>query len=136
MPDTVSTTLRRLVFDRANGCCEYCLLAQNVAAHKHEPDHIIPRQHDGETTSDNLALACARCNRYKGYNIGSYDPETGELVAFYNPRRQKWSDHFRLVENIITPLTPNGRVTAKMLHFNDVDRIEERERLIAVNLYP
>ena len=136
MPDTVSTTLRRLVFDRANGCCEYCLLAQNVAAYKHEPDHIIPRQHDGETTSDNLALACARCNRYKGYNIGSYDPETGELVAFYNPRRQKWSDHFQLVESIITLLTPDGRVTAKMLHFNDLDRIEERERLIAVNLYP
>ena len=55
---------------------------------------------------------------------------------FTIPRWQKWSDHFQLVESIITPLTSNGRVTAKMLHFNDPDRIEERERLIAVNLYP
>ncbi|MCB0172368.1 MAG: HNH endonuclease [Anaerolineae bacterium] len=136
MADPLSTTLRQLVFDRANGRCEYCLLAQSVSAHKHEPDHIIPRQHDGETTAGNLALACARCNRYKGYNVGSYDPESGELVPFYNPRRQEWSDHFRLEGASIAPLTPEGWVTAKMLHFNDANRIEERERLMAVDLYP
>ena len=136
MPETISTTLRQLVFDRAGGRCEYCLLAQSVAAHKHEPDHIIPKQHDGETTADNLALACARCNRYKGYNVGSYDPESGELVPFYNPRRQEWADHFRLEGATITPLTPEGRVTAKMLHLNDTDRLEERERLLTVKLYP
>jgi hypothetical protein len=136
MPETISTTLRQFVFDRADGRHEYCLLAQSVAAHKHEPDYIIPRQHDGETTADNLALACSRCNRYKGYNVGSYDPESGELVPFYNPRRQEWADHFRLEEATITPLTPEGRVTAKMLRLNEADRIEERERLLAVNLYP
>lgn len=136
MAESISTALRQLVFDRANGRCEYCLLAQNVAAHKHEPDHIIPKQHDGETTADNLALVCTRCNRYKGYNVGSYDPESGVLVPFYNPRRQKWTDHFRLGGAVVTPLTPEGRVTAKMLHFNDVSRVEERERLIVVGLYP
>jgi hypothetical protein len=112
------------------------LLSQAVAAHKHEPDHIIPKQHDGETSADNLALACARCNRYKGYNIGSYDPDTGALVPFYNPRTQKWSGHFQLEEAIIQPLTAAGRVTIKMLHLNDPDRIEERERLIEIRLYP
>jgi hypothetical protein len=136
MTETVSTSLRQLVSERADGRCEYCLLPQTVAAHKHEPDHIIPRQHDGETTADNLALACFRCNRYKGYNVGSYDPETGELVAFYNPRKQEWANHFRLEGATIIPLTREGRVTVKMLHFNDADRVEERERLMAVNLYP
>jgi len=51
-----------------------------MAAHRHEPDHIIPIQHGGEATEDNLALAWMRCNRYKGPNVGSFDPETGALV--------------------------------------------------------
>jgi hypothetical protein len=135
MPDTISTALRQLVFERAEGRCEYCLLPQNVVAHKHEPDHIIPRQHDGETIANNLALACARCNRYKGYNVGSFDPETGELVPFYNPRTQEWSAHFERKGAVIHPLTAAGRVTVKMLHLNDTDRVEERQRLIEVNLY-
>jgi hypothetical protein len=136
MPETISPALRQLVFDRAEGRCEYCLLPQTVVAHKHEPDHIIPKQHDGETQADNLALACVRCNRYKGYNVGSFDPETGDLVAFYNPRSQVWLAHFQLEGAVIHPLTPEGRVTAKMLHFNDADRVEERQRLIAIDLYP
>ncbi|GIK41339.1 MAG: HNH endonuclease [Chloroflexota bacterium] len=136
MAETISPALRELVFERAMARCEYCLLPQSIAAHKHEPDHIIPRQHDGEINADNLALACVRCNRYKGYNVGSFDPETGRLVPFYNPRTQIWSEHFRLEGAIIHPLTPQGRVTAKMLHFNDTERVEERERLIAVKLYP
>lgn len=88
MAETISPALRQLVFERAEARCEYCLLPQSIAAHNHEPDHIIPRQHDGETHADNLALACVRCNRYKGYNVGSFDPETGQLVPFYNPRTQ------------------------------------------------
>lgn len=136
MAETISSALRQLVFERAAGRCEYCLLPQAIAAHKHEPDHIIPKQHDGQTTADNLALACARCNRYKGSNVGSFDPETGQLVPFYHPRRQAWAVHFRLENARIEPLTPEGRVTVKMLHFNDADRVEERQRLIEVNLYP
>lgn len=136
MAETISVALRQFTFERAKGRCEYCLLSQMVAAHKHEPDHIIPKQHDGETTADNLALACARCNRYKGYNVGSYDPETGALVPFYNPRTQEWSTHFQLEGGIIQPLTAEGRVTIKMLHINDPERVEERERLIEVKLYP
>ena len=111
-------------------------LRQLVAAHKHEPDHIIPLQHDGRTTENNLALACARCNRYKGYNVCSFDPETGELIPFFHPRKQFWPEHFELDGAFIRPLTAQGRVTAKMLHINDNDRLKERERLIALNLYP
>lgn len=136
MAETVSSALRQLVFERANGRCEYCLLSQMFAAHKHEPDHILPLQHDGKTEANNLALACPRCNRYKGYNVGSFDPETGELVAFFNPRKHEWGDHFRLDGAIIQPLTAQGRVTVKMLHLNDSNRLEERAKLIQLNLYP
>ena len=136
MPETIPSTLRRLVFARAEGRCEYCLLPQAAVVYRHEPDHIIPRQHGGKTTADNLALACTRCNRYKGPNVGSFDPETGNLVPFFNPRTQTWTDHFRLDGPVICPLTPEGRVTVKILRLNDPLRIEEREALIEIGLYP
>jgi hypothetical protein len=135
MPTDIQADLRRLVFDRAEGRCEYCLLPQASAVYQHEPDHIVPRQHDGGTTADNLALSCTRCNRYKGPNVGSFDPETGELVPFYNPRTQAWADHFRLYGPAIQPLTPEGRVTVKILRLNDAVRIEERALLIEAGLY-
>ena len=31
-----------------------------------EVEHILPMIAGGETTEDNLCLACPRCNRYKG----------------------------------------------------------------------
>jgi hypothetical protein len=110
-------------------------MPQSASAFGHEPDHIIPVQHSGKTEADNLALACLRCNRRKGPNIGSLDPETGALVPFFNPRRQKWQEHFRLAGAMIQPLTPEGRVTAKILRLNEPPRVEEREHLIALGLF-
>jgi len=36
---------------------------------------------------------------------------------------------------IIQPITPEGRVTVKILHLNDEDRVVERLRLIEAGLY-
>ena len=131
----ISAGLRRLVAERAEKRCEYCLLPEQVSLSKHEPDHILPFQHGGETEADNLSLACMRCNRYKGPNVGSYDPVTGELVPFFNPRKQKWSDHFELKDGIICPLTSEARVTVKIFRMNDEDRVAERQRLINAGLF-
>jgi len=136
MSADVPTTLRELVFERAQGRCEYCLIPERAGAFRHEPDHILPVQHDGKTEAGNLALACIRCNRAKGPNVGSFDPETGALVPFFNPRTHTWQDHFHLAGAIIHPLTPHARVTVKILRLNDATRIDERERLIAIGLYP
>ena len=127
MSADMPASLRRLVAERAGYCCEYCLLPQAMALHQHEPDHIVPRQHSGETHENNLALACLRCNRYKGPNVGSFDPLTGVLVPLFNPRTQPWSAHFEWDGATIRPLTPEGRVTVKILRFNDADRIAERQ---------
>ena len=136
MSAEISASLRKLVRERAKESCEYCLMPQSVSAFEHEPDHIIPIQHGGDTTSENLALACLRCNRRKGPNVGSFDPKTGALVSFYNPRLQKWKEHFRLKDGSIQPLTPEARVTVKILRFNDEQRVDERNRLTALGLYP
>lgn len=125
-----------VVSQRAGERCEYCMLSEAVSLHKHEPDHIIPRQHGGESVADNLALACLRCNRHKGPNVGSFDPLTGRLTPFFNPRQQEWAEHFRLEQAEIIPLTPEARVTVRIFHLNDADRVAERQALMNVGLYP
>jgi hypothetical protein len=132
----ISAALRREVRERARERCEYCLLAETQVFFPHEPDHLIARQHGGETVSANLALACFDCNRFKGPNIASLDPVTGELAPLFNPRMQRWSEHFKPKGGRIIPLTAVGRATEKMLRLNLIVRIEARERWIALGLYP
>ncbi len=51
--------------------------------------HIIARQHGGESGLDTLALACLHCNQHKGPNIAGRNPETGEVVELFHPRRDQ-----------------------------------------------
>jgi len=124
----ISESLRRLVEERASHQCEYCKLPAAVSFYPHEVDHIIALKHGGETSVDNLAYACWRCNRYKGTDLGSFEPLTGEFSFLFNPRTQEWTEHFAFVDNRIDGLTPEGRTTAQLLQFNSDDRLAERER--------
>lgn len=132
----ISAALRREVRERARKRCEYCLLAELQASFPHEPDHLIALKHGGETSFANLVLACIDCNRFKGSDIASLDPLTSELVALFNPRTQKWSEHFQLNGGQIIPLTATGRATERLLKFNLPSRIKLRERRAALGLYP
>jgi hypothetical protein len=118
----ISPALRQLVTQRANNRCEYCLFPQRATLFTFEMEHIIAEKHGGKTTADNLALACPYCNRAKETDLGSIDPYTGRLIAFFNPRTQAWTEHFQLNQNaeilLLTPpyaealqlrLTPEGR---------------------------
>ena len=104
----IPTALRQVVRERADGRCEYCLYPQAMSFLVFEVEHIIAEKHGGTTTADNLALACPYCNRFKGTDLGSLDPETGQLTPFFNPRTQRWAEHFRLDGARIVPLTPEG----------------------------
>jgi 5-methylcytosine-specific restriction endonuclease McrA len=75
----ISANLRRLVAERADQHCEYCLLPADVAFFPHEVDHVVALKHGGQTDAANLALACWRCNRHKGTDLGSFDPATGQF---------------------------------------------------------
>jgi len=130
-----SAVLRRAVADRAQHCCEYCGLADDAALVPHEPDHIIGVQHGGGTILANLAHACFRCNRFKGPNIATHDPQTGRMVPLFNPRAERWEVHFRLDGPQIVPLTPIGRGTALLLRFNDEERLLLRAELIRQGRY-
>ncbi|NER52136.1 MAG: HNH endonuclease [Symploca sp. SIO1A3] len=131
----ITKELKRLVSNRAEGLCEYCLISEEDSGGC-QFDHIISVKHGGETTADNLAYACLYCNLNKGTDLGSIIWHTGELVRFFNPRLDSWSEHFRLEGAMINSLTDIGEVTARILQFNSSDRLLERQLLIDVNRYP
>jgi 5-methylcytosine-specific restriction endonuclease McrA len=58
----IPDALRRLVVERASQRCEYCLLPDGLSFYPHEVDHVIALKHQGQTTAENLAYACWRCN--------------------------------------------------------------------------
>ena len=128
--------LRLANWRRAGGCYEYCLIHEEDWLVLHQPDHIIAEQHGGQAVLDNLALACIKCNRLKGPNIASIDPETGQGIFLFHPRRDKWSDHFKLEGARIAPLTATGRATATLLKFNVPERVESRQLLMFAGRYP
>jgi len=45
----IPSALRRLIYDRAKGCCEYCRISEATAFAAHEIDHIIAEKHGGLT---------------------------------------------------------------------------------------
>lgn len=94
----IPAKLRRLVYELADRRCEYCLIPEIAVLAAHEVDHIISQKHGGSTESENLALSCALCNKRKGSDIASLDEETGDIVALYHPRRERWLDHFQLAD--------------------------------------
>ncbi len=127
----ISASLRRYVEERASFLCEYCLFDSSLSFFPHEVDHIIAVKHGGKTDQDNLALACWRCNRYKGTDLGSFDPQTNTFSFLFNPRLQDWSEHFTLEETRILGLTPEGRTTSNLLQLNSDERLTERGRLLS-----
>ncbi|MFM7369918.1 MAG: HNH endonuclease [Sphaerospermopsis kisseleviana] len=132
----INLETRRLVVERAGNICEYCLISAVDRSSGCQVDHIISVKHGGTSTEDNLCYACVFCNLQKGTDLGSINWRNGELVRFFNPRRDFWGDHFRLEEAVIQPLTDIGEVTARILDFNNDDRIQERQFLIEVGKYP
>ena len=127
---------RRLVKERADQLCEYCLTAELDSFLGFDIDHIISEKHGGPTILDNLAFACVFCNQAKGSDIGSIYWESNEYVRLFHPRRDQWSDHFQFVGRRIEALTPIGKVTARLLKFNGSTRIQEREILTSIGRFP
>ncbi len=131
----VSAALRRLVISRAARECEYCLLHEDDTFFGCHVDHIISEKHGGQTTAENLALACAFCNLHKGSDLASLT-SAGHLCRLFHPRRDHWNDHFFLDGAFIEPRTDVGQVTANLLKLNAPDRLLERRTLIEAGLYP
>jgi hypothetical protein len=134
---TITRAQRDLIHERAGDCCEYCRVAQGDRLSKFQIDHIIPVKHGGSDDIDNLCLACLKCDGFKGPNVAALDPVTGEATKLYDPRRQKWDDHFQInPDATLTGVSPAGRATLVVLRINEESRVKQRWMAMFLGEYP
>ncbi|MEO0895439.1 MAG: HNH endonuclease signature motif containing protein [Bacteroidota bacterium] len=128
---------RKAVSERAMGMCEYCLMHEDDGFFTFHIDHIISLKHGGTNELDNLCLACMFCNGNKSSDIGTILLPGDRFIRLYNPRKDKWQDHFTFDkdEGILQAKTDIGRATIKVLEMNKKDRCMERESLAKLDRY-
>ena len=128
--------IRQIVRERAYDRCEYCRTPQAAAPFiTFHVEHIVARQHAVDDSLSNLALACPDCNRHKGPNLVTLLPGISDYLRLFNPRSDRWSEHFSLNGATIEGLSDIGRATAQLLQFNSNERIEIRRWMIETGAY-
>jgi hypothetical protein len=134
----IPRAMRDRVAEQARHRCGYCLTAEAVVGTPMELDHIIPEALGGLTEEDNLWLACSLCNDHKGDRIAALDPDSGEVVQLFNPRRQTWKQHFRWSPegDQIVGRTPTGRATVLALRLNRPVLVRARQLWVMVGWHP
>ena len=133
-----SESERLFVQQRANGCCEYCLTRYDFSSETFEMEHIIALVLNGTNELSNLAFSCGGCNNRKGQKIFAIDPISGVMSPLYNPRIDKWSDHFAWRDDytIIEGLSIMGRATVDQLKLNRLGVVNLRRALFLVGVHP
>lgn len=121
--DFVQAQVRR----RAKQLCEYCHASEQWQYVRFTIEHVIPLDVGGSNELSNLALACFHCNRRKSNRTTGTDPDSNLEVPLFNPRRDRWSEHFTWStdEIFIVARSSTGKVTISMLRLN-------RERILSI----
>jgi hypothetical protein len=134
----ISDLVRARVRAEAKDRCGYCLSSQRYVFAPLEIDHILPQARGGTDDEDNLWLACRMCNNFKGTQTRARDPLTNDAVALFNPRKQKWADHFAWSENgtQIVGRTAIGRATVVALRLNNLIAVMVRREWVAAGWHP
>ncbi len=125
----MTVELKELIHRRAGYRCEYCRLPENGSDVDFEIDHVRARTHGGDSESENLALSCIYCNRFKGTNLAGVDPVTGFAEFLFNPRIHTWTDHFTWQGFVLVGVTSVGRTTIQTLRINAPIAIDLRRTL-------
>ncbi|MCY3864263.1 MAG: HNH endonuclease signature motif containing protein [Chloroflexi bacterium] len=133
----VAESLRRQVYDRAQGICEYCQTQELIVINMHI-DHIVPLSAGGKTELENLCLSCISCNGAKHKFQMGIDPASQLEVPLFNPRAQFWSEHFAWNEDGTRVLgqTEIGRATVSRLRMNRDRIVRSRRRWVEAGMHP
>jgi len=135
---SIPAHLRRQVAEEARHRCGYCLTIEKYSGKQMHIEHIIPLAAGGSSERENLWLACALCNSYKGSKTHAPDPITGRTTPLFNPRTQVWSEHFAwsLDGTRIIGKTDIGRTTVAALRLNNAFIAEARQYWVSVGWHP
>src|SRR5512145_238539 len=134
----IPKALRDRVAQQAGYRCGYCLTQESVVGTPMELDHLIPDSLGGRTEESNLWLAYSLCNDHKGDRIAALDPESGDIVRLFDPRRQHWHEHFTwsTTGDRIIGYTPIGRATVVALNLNRRSLVRARQAWVSVGCHP
>jgi HNH endonuclease len=134
---SISEELRAKIRTQANNQCGYCRSLQKYVLGILEIEHIIPKALGGSDDEENLWLACRLCNNYKGIQTNATDPVTNRKVKLYNPRKQKWSQHFEWTndESNIIGITACGRAIVA-LQLNNIYAVTVRQAWVSAGWHP
>ena len=134
----VPAALKQLVFDRANGMCEYCHSQAKYAIDSLVMEHIQPVSRGGQTSLENLALSCQTCNNCKYTKTEALDPITNSTVSLFHLREMSWAEHFVWNSDAtrMLGLTPTGRATIAQLQTNRDSVVNIRRILTVMNEHP
>ncbi len=134
----VPLALGRRVRQQARQRCGYCLASEILLGMPLEFEHLLPVVAGGLTIEENLWLACRRCNHFKGAQIQAFDPQTGAWVALFNPRLQRWHEHFGWSKGgtQIIGKSACGRATVFALNMNNPEIVATRGLWVSVGWWP
>jgi len=134
----LSEIIKERVRQRAENRSEYCLSRQEYVLGKLQIDHIQPVAKGGTNTEDNLCLACELCNQYKWTQTEGLDPDSGKVVSLFNPRNQKWKEHFawNLNGTEMFGITDCGRATIEALRLNNNLAVIVRKNWVQAGWHP
>lgn len=135
----VPAEVDRRVREAARHRCGYCLSPQRLVMARLEIEHIVPVARGGPSDESNLWLSCPLCNRAKSDRTSGIDPETGAEQPLFNPRQQRWSEHFRWSADglRVVGLTSTGRATVAALRLDsDPDAVTVRGYWVMAGWHP
>jgi hypothetical protein len=101
-------------------------------------DHLTARTRGGPDDEHNLWPSCQPCNGFKQARSEAHDPISGDVVPLFNPRRQRWVEHFAWVDGArrIEGRTAIGRATVAALRLNRDELVEARGFWIEAGWHP
>lgn len=134
----IPAAIRVRVEAQASYRCGYCLTSQHIVGEHLELDHLLPVAAGGSNDESNLWLACPGCNSRKADRTAAMDTLTGAFVRLFNPRQDRWADHFIWQDNgeRVAGITPIGRATVAALSLNRPILMAARRLWIAAGLHP
>ena len=134
----IPVAVQRLVLSESKGFCEYCWASSKFSPSSFHFDHIIPVSKEGQSVFENIARSCPGCNGLKQDKTERFDPLTRQIYRLYNPRKDKWAEHFEWNADSleIEGITGIGRATVELLQVNRIANINLRELLKTVGLHP
>lgn len=124
---SILKVLYEQLFKVADSRCDYCRTPQPYALEL-IPSEMTPPT-DETVTFEKVHLLCFYCNKFIQNHAKAFDPVTLTQVALFNPRKDKWYEHFTWSTDYqqIVGLTPVGRATSLLLRLHDPYHMQLRQ---------